>query len=64
MRLLKGRSAKDDGFVFTSRDVFERLIASQEFLEYVDIFGNYYGTPRHCLQEAEDKRQQPAHQSR
>lgn len=48
------RGAEDDGFVFTSRDIFERLVASQEFLEYQNIFGNYYGTPRRCLQEAED----------
>ena len=48
-------SAEERGFVFTSQDVFERLIAGQEFLEYVDIFGNYYGTPRHYLQEAQDK---------
>lgn len=49
------RSAEERGFVFTSQDVFERLIAGQEFLEYVDIFGNYYGTPRHYVQEAQDK---------
>jgi guanylate kinase len=47
------RSADDHGFVFASRDVFERLVASQEFLEYQNVFGNYYGTPRRCLQEAE-----------
>jgi guanylate kinase len=38
------RSAEDEGFVFTSQDVFERMIASEEFLEYVNTFGNYYGT--------------------
>jgi guanylate kinase len=46
------RSAEESGLVFTSRDVFERLIASQEFLEYVELFGNYYGTPRRYLEEA------------
>lgn len=50
------RSAEDDGFVFTSQDIFERMIAREEFLEYVHIFGNYYGTPRRCLQEARDNR--------
>lgn len=49
------RRAEDDGFVFTTQDVFERMIASEEFLEVVNVFGNYYGTPRQCLQEARDK---------
>jgi guanylate kinase len=48
------RSADDDGFIFMSREVFERLIASDEFLEFVDVLGNYYGTPRHHLQKARD----------
>ena len=48
------RSAEDEGFVFTSQDVFERMIASEEFLEYVNTFSNYYGTPRCDLQEARD----------
>jgi guanylate kinase len=30
------------------------MIAREEFLEHVHIFGNYYGTPHHCLQEARD----------
>jgi len=34
------RTAEDDAFVFTSRDMFERMIAADEFLEYVHIFGN------------------------
>jgi guanylate kinase len=41
-------------FFFTSHEVFERLIASEEFLEYESILGNYYGTPRHYLQQARD----------
>ena len=36
---------QDRGFVFTSREVFELMIAREEFLEYVSILGNYYGTP-------------------
>lgn len=48
------RSAEDDGFVFTSQDVFERMIASDEFLEHVEILGQRYGTPRRSLQDARD----------
>ena len=29
---------------FISRDEFERRIAGSEFLEWADVFGNYYGT--------------------
>ena len=53
------RSAQDDGFVFTSQDVFERMIASEEFLEYVEVFGHYYGTPLRLLQEALDDGKDP-----
>ncbi len=29
---------------FVSRDVFERMVAAGEFLEWADVFGNLYGT--------------------
>jgi guanylate kinase len=48
------RSAEDDGFIFTSQDAFERMIAGDEFLEYVEVLGNYYGTPLRLLQETLD----------
>jgi guanylate kinase len=48
------RSTEEDGFIFTSQDAFDRMIARGEFLEYVQVLGNYYGTPRHCLQEARE----------
>ncbi len=31
---------------------FEAMIARGEFLEYADVFGNYYGTARRSLEEA------------
>ncbi len=45
-------SAQDDAFVFTSQDIFERMIAREEFIEHSQILGNYYGTPHDCLQES------------
>jgi len=39
---------------FVSRDEFERRIANDEFLEYADVFGNYYGTPRENVRAAFD----------
>jgi guanylate kinase len=38
---------------FTTREEFERMVAADEFLEYAQVFGNYYGTARRSLEEAE-----------
>jgi guanylate kinase len=40
-------------YFFVSREEFAAMIAANEFLEYADVFGNYYGTARRFLQEAE-----------
>ena len=32
-------------YYFISRQEFEKRIANNEFLEYAEVFGNYYGTP-------------------
>jgi len=31
---------------FTSKEEFERLVKEGAFLEYANVYGNYYGTPR------------------
>jgi guanylate kinase len=31
---------------FVARPAFERMIAAGDFLEYADVYGNYYGTSR------------------
>jgi guanylate kinase len=48
------RGSEEHGreYYFTSRDQFERMIAEAKFLEYAEVFGNYYGTARHSLEEA------------
>jgi guanylate kinase len=40
------RSGEHHGvdYNFITRDEFERRIAANEFLEWADVFGNYYGT--------------------
>ena len=40
------RAGEADGvdYNFISRDRFETMIAAGDFLEYADVFGNYYGT--------------------
>jgi guanylate kinase len=48
------RGSEQDGreYHFTSRENFDRMIAANEFLEYADVFGNYYGTARKSLADA------------
>lgn len=40
-------------YYFVSRPEFEQMIGEDEFLEYANVFGNYYGTARRFLREAE-----------
>lgn len=42
------RAGEVDGvdYNFVSRETFEAMIARGEFLEWADVFGNYYGTGR------------------
>jgi guanylate kinase len=42
-------------YFFVSREEFEAMIGADEFLEYADVFGNYYGTARRFLREAEGR---------
>ena len=48
------RGSEEDGreYHFTTRDNFERMIGSGEFLEWAEVFGNYYGTARTVLEHA------------
>ena len=39
----------------SAENEFEAMIAADEFLEYADVFGNYYGTARRFLREAENR---------
>jgi guanylate kinase len=47
----KPRGSEEDGreYHFTSREEFERMIAADEFLEWAEVFGNYYGTALSAL---------------
>ncbi len=48
------RGSEENGreYYYTSRPVFERMIANDEFLEHAEVFGNYYGTARKFLNDA------------
>src|SRR5438045_4940287 len=41
-------------YFFISRPEFEARISKNEFLEFADVFGNYYGTARRFLQQAQE----------
>lgn len=49
------RGSEQDGreYHFISRGEFERMIEQGEFLEYADVFGNYYGTAKGVLADAD-----------
>src|SRR5208282_5223132 len=40
-------------YFFATRDEFEEMVQKEEFLEHADVFGNYYGTAKRFLREAE-----------
>jgi guanylate kinase len=51
----KPRGAEIDGqsYHFVSREEFEQMLARGEFLEWAEVFGNYYGTHRGILEQAQ-----------
>ncbi|MFT4111896.1 guanylate kinase [Silvibacterium sp.] len=48
------RGSEKDGqeYHFVTRERFEQMIAEDAFLEHAEVFGNYYGTARHSLDDA------------
>jgi guanylate kinase len=56
----RGSEQNGKEYFFVSREEFENMIAADEFLEHAEVFGNYYGTARRFLREAEERRQRPA----
>lgn len=49
------RGSETDGrqYFFVSRAEFEKMIHEDAFLEHAEVFGNYYGTARRFLHQAE-----------
>jgi guanylate kinase len=51
----RGSEQNGKEYFFVSREEFEAMIAADEFLEHAVVFGNYYGTARRFLREAENR---------
>src|SRR6266853_4168988 len=51
------RGSEQDGreYHFITRGEFENMIDRDEFLEYAQVFGNYYGTAKSVLQQAKER---------
>ena len=47
------RPNEQDGknYFFKTREEFEAMIKDNDFLEYAEVYGNYYGTPRKYVQQ-------------
>jgi guanylate kinase len=50
------RGSEQNGreYFFVPRTQFEQMIRQDEFLEYAQVFGNYYGTARRFLRAAQE----------
>jgi guanylate kinase len=48
----RGHEINGEAYHFIDRDDFERRLEAGEFLEWADVFGNYYGTHSEALEAA------------
>jgi guanylate kinase len=51
----RGNEQNGREYFFVSRQEFREMIRRDEFLEYADVFGNYYGTGKSVLRQAEER---------
>ncbi|MCL6639540.1 MAG: guanylate kinase [Firmicutes bacterium] len=50
-RLPRGDEQDGVHYHFTTRDVFQEMIQNDQLLEWAEVYGNYYGTPRRAVYE-------------
>jgi len=50
-RGIRPREVDGENYFFTSRNEFESMVESDKFLEYAEVFGNYYGTSVEAVQK-------------
>jgi guanylate kinase len=51
----RGREKPGESYVYISRSEFEDRVDRGEFLEHAEVFGNYYGTNRAVLEQAQQE---------
>lgn len=49
----RGSEQNGKEYFFVTKEEFEAMIVADGFLEYANVFGNYYGTARRFLRQAE-----------
>jgi guanylate kinase len=54
-RAPRGDEQNGREYFFVAPPEFEEMVKRDEFLEYAHVFGNYYGTARRFLREAEQR---------
>jgi guanylate kinase len=52
----RGSEQNGKEYFFVTKEQFEAMIGADDFLEYANVFGNYYGTAKRFLREAEERR--------
>ena len=48
----RGNEKPGESYIYISPEEFKTASAAQEFLEYAEVFGNFYGTHREVLEQA------------
>jgi len=51
-RRARGNEKPGESYVYITPEEFKRRIEEGEFLEYAEVFGNFYGTHREVLEQA------------
>lgn len=49
----RGKEKPGESYIFINRAEFEERVDRGEFLEHAEVFGNYYGTSREWLEQAQ-----------
>jgi len=52
-RAPRGHEKPGESYIYITRAEFEDRLANNEFLEHAEVFGNYYGTNREILRQAQ-----------
>jgi guanylate kinase len=54
-RKARGNEKPGENYIYISREEFLRRIEDREFLEHAEVFGNFYGTHREVLEQAQNE---------